>query len=254
MIARIRRCRRWIALGGIAIVVYGCWRRSHSPYRHRFTDLTDALISPYNLGFCVYNWGFTVLGGRRHEAFRQRIIELAQLRGNEDVLDAGCGTGLTTLRIAEQWRGCKVHGIDLSPKMIEVARNDAEDRGLIVDLRAGSITDLPYPDATFDVVLTNIMFHHLDLAEKRQAVVEIARVLRSGGRFVSAEFGPHARNPLERHLAKGEYTLYPSHLAEAGLTLRHEELSPFIWGLQVYYRVAVKPDETSAGSLEEGRA
>jgi len=253
MMARIRKRKRWIALGGIAIAAYWCWRRSRSPYRHRFTDLTDALISPYNLGFCVYNWGFTVLGGRRHDAFRQRVFELAELRGDEDVLDVGCGTGLTTLRIAEKRRECKVHGIDLSPKMIEVARNDAEERGLIVDLRVGSITDLPYPDAAFDVVLTNIMFHHLDLAEKRQAVAEIARVLRPGGRFVSAEFGPRARNLVERRLAKGEYTLYRSHLVEAGLTLRHEELSPFIWGLQVYYRVAVKPDGTTAGSLEEER-
>jgi SAM-dependent methyltransferase len=253
MIARIKRRKRWIALGGIALVAYWCWRRSRSPSRHRFTDLTDALISPYNLGFCIYNWGFTRLGGRKHEAFRQRIIELAELRGNEDVLDAGCGTGLTTLRIAEQRRECKVHGIDLSPKMIEVARNDAEERGLIVDLRVGSITDLPYSNAAFDVVLTNIMFHHLDLAEKRQAVAEIARVLRPGGRYVSAEFGPRAHNPVERRLAKGEYTLYPSHLAEAGLTLHHEELSPFIWGLQMYYRVAVKPDEAIAGLIEERR-
>ena len=163
-------------------------------YRHRFTALTDWLVSPYNLGFCIYNWGFNVLGGRKHEAFRRRVIELAELRGDEDILDAGCGTGLTTLRIAEQHPGCRVYGIDLSPKMIEVARNDAAERGLDVDLRTGSITDLPYPDAAFDVVLTNIMFHHLDLAEKRLAVAEIARVLKAGGRYVSAEFGPRARN------------------------------------------------------------
>jgi ubiquinone/menaquinone biosynthesis C-methylase UbiE len=226
------------------------WTRSR--YRHRFTDLTDVLIP-------VYNWGFNVLGGRKHDAFRQRIIELAELRGDEDVLDAGCGTGLTTLRIAERCPGCKVYGVDLSPKMIEVARNDAAKRGLDVDLRVGLITDLPYPDESFDVVLTNIMFHHLDLAEKRLAVAEIARVLRSpepaegkaSGRFVSAEFGPRARNPVERRLSKGEYTLYPSHLAEAGLTLQHEELSPLVWGLQVYYRVAVKPDEAAPESSEE---
>jgi ubiquinone/menaquinone biosynthesis C-methylase UbiE len=226
------------------------WTRSR--YRHRFTDLTDVLIP-------VYNWGFNVLGGRKHDAFRQRIIELAELRGDEDVLDAGCGTGLTTLRIAERCPGCKVYGVDLSPKMIEVARNDAAKRGLDVDLRIGSITDLPYPDESFDVVLTNIMFHHLDLAEKRLAVAEIARVLRSpepaegkaGARYVSAEFGPRARNPVERRLSKGEYTLYPSHLAEAGLTLQHEELSPLVWGLQVYYRVAVKPDEAAPESSEE---
>jgi SAM-dependent methyltransferase len=261
MIRRVRKSRRWIALGGIAAVAYWCWRCSRSTYRHRFTDLTDALVSSSNPGWCIYNWGFNVLGGHKHEAFRQRIIDLAELRGVEAVLDAGCGTGLTTLRIAEQYPQCKVCGIDLSPKMIEVARNDAEERGLIVDLRVGSIIDMPYPDAVFDVVLTNIMFHHLDSPEKRQAVAEIARVLRSptpaegrfGGRYVSAEFGPRARNPVERRLSKGEYTLYPSHLAEAGLSIRHEELSSFIWGLQVYYRVAVKSDEMAPESIEEER-
>jgi ubiquinone/menaquinone biosynthesis C-methylase UbiE len=210
-------------------------------HRHRFTALTDLLVSPYDLGFCIYNWGFNVLGGRKHEVFRRRIIELARLLGDEDVLDAGCGTGLTMLRIAEQYPKCRVHGIDLSPNMIEVAENEAVERGLDVDLCTGSIVELPYPDAAFDVVLTNIMFHHLDLAEKQQAVAGIARVLRPQGRYVSAEFGPQARNPLEHRLAKGEYTLYPSHLAEAGLTIQHEELSSFVWGLQVYHRLAVKP-------------
>jgi SAM-dependent methyltransferase len=222
-------------------------------YRHRFTALTDLLVSPYNLGFCIYNWGFNVLGGRKHDAFRRRVIELAELCGDKDILDAGCGTGLTMLRIAEQCPKCRVHGIDLSIKMIEVARNDAAERGLDLDLRTGSITDMPYPDESFDVVLTNIMFHHLDLVQKWQAVAEMARVLRPGGRYVSTEFGPRARNMLERRLAKGEYTLYPSHLAEAGLTIRHEEPSPFVWGLQVIYRVAIKQDEAAPESFLEER-
>jgi ubiquinone/menaquinone biosynthesis C-methylase UbiE len=227
---------------------------THSQYRHRFTALTDLLVSPYNLGFCVYDWGFNVLGGRKHVAFRQHVIELAELSGAEVILDAGCGTGLTTLRIADQYRECRVYGIDLSVKMVEVARNEAAGRDLDVDLRTGSITNLPYPDAAFDVALTNIMFHHLDLVEKRRAVAEITRVLRPGGRYVSAEFGPRARNAVERHLAKGEYTLYPSHLTEAGLRIRHEELRPFVWGLQVIYRVAVKPGKAPPESYEEKRS
>jgi ubiquinone/menaquinone biosynthesis C-methylase UbiE len=221
------------------------WR---SPYHHRFTDLTDALASSYNLGFPIYNWGFTVLGGRKHEAFRQRVIELAGLQGDELVLDAACGTGLTTLRITEQHADCIVHGIDLSLKMIEAAQKDAVERGLSVNLCVGSITDLPYPDASFDVIFTNIMFHHLDLVEKRQAVSEIARVLKLGGRYVSAEFGPRANSPLERRLAKGEYTLYPSHLSEAGFVIKHKALDLFVWGLRVYYRVAVKTEKTASES------
>jgi ubiquinone/menaquinone biosynthesis C-methylase UbiE len=224
-------------------------RSEQSLYRHRFTHFTDALIP-------VYNRLFEVLAGRRHEAFRAHVIELAALGGDEWLLDAGCGTGLTALRIAARYPGCMVHGIDISPKMIAVARRDAEKQELAADFRVGSITDLPYPDASFDVAITNIMYHHLDLAEKRQAVTEIARVLKPGGRYVSAEFGPRADNALRRRLAKGEYTLYPSHLTEAGLMITHEELGIFAWGKKVFYRVAVKPAEHAIGccrELGEGR-
>jgi ubiquinone/menaquinone biosynthesis C-methylase UbiE len=214
---------------------------NQSLYRHRFTRFTDALIP-------IYNRLFAVLAGRRHEAFREHVLELAALGGDECLLDAGCGTGMMALRIAARYPDCTVHGIDLSPKMIAVARRDAEEKGLAVDFRVGSITDLPYPRDSFDVVITNIMYHHLDLAEKRQAVAEITRVLRGpgpaegkpGGRYISAEFGPRADNVLRRHLAKGEYTLYPSHLTEAGLAITHEELGVFAWGKKVFYRVAVK--------------
>jgi SAM-dependent methyltransferase len=113
-------------------------------YRHRFTHFTDALIP-------VYNWGFNVLGGRGHEAFRRRVLELADLEDGECLLDAGCGTGMLALRIAAQYLDCTVHGIDLSSKMIAVARRDAETQGLAVDFRVGSITDLPYPDGSFDI-------------------------------------------------------------------------------------------------------
>jgi ubiquinone/menaquinone biosynthesis C-methylase UbiE len=204
-----------------------------SLYRHRFTDFTDALIP-------IYNWGFEVLAGHQHEAFRRHVLELAALADGEHLLDAGCGTGMMALRIAARYPGCTVRGIDISPKMIAVARHDAEEQGLAAEFRVGSITDLPYPGDSFDVVITNIMYHHLDLAEKRQAVAEVARVLKPGGRYVSAEFGPRARTALQRHLAKGEYTLYPSHLTKAGLVIAHEELGVFAWGKKVFYRVAVK--------------
>ncbi|MBN1313704.1 MAG: class I SAM-dependent methyltransferase [Anaerolineae bacterium] len=204
-------------------------------YRHRFTDFTDALIP-------IYNWGFKVFGGREHETFREHVIELAALKGNERLLDAGCGTGMLALSIAGRYSGCTVQGIDISPKMIAAARRDAEEQGLAVDFRVGSIIDLPYTSDSFDVVITNIMYHHLDLEEKQQAVAEISRALKPGGRYVSAEFGPRAKNALQRHLAKGEYTLHPSHLKEVGLTITHEALGVLALRKQVVYRVAVKQD------------
>lgn len=220
-------------------------------YRHRFTDLTDALVP-------VYNWVFRILMGRAHEAFREHVLALAAAQDGERLLDAGCGTGLTALRMAARHSGCTVHGIDISPRMIAAARQEAHKQDLAVDFRVGSITGLPYPNAVFDVVITTIMFHHLDLVEKRQAVAEVARVLKPGGRYVSAEFGPRARNALQRRLAKGEYTLYPNHLSDAGFTILHDRLGPFAWGKKIFFRVAVKPDpadpERATGSAAESAA
>ena len=216
--------------------------KRQATYRHGFTALTDLLASPYDLGFSVYNWGFRVLGGRRHSEFRRSVVELAGLRGEEIILDAGCGTGLTLLGIGQQYPGCLLCGLDLSARMVEVASSEAREFGLPLRLGAGTILRLPYRDGAFDVVVTNIMFHHLDIGEKRQAVAEVARVLRPGGRYVSAEFGPRASNPLERRLAKGDYTLYPSHLEECGLRIVSEELRPFVWGLDVVHRVALKAE------------
>ncbi|HUV90072.1 MAG TPA: methyltransferase domain-containing protein [Anaerolineae bacterium] len=93
-----------------------------SLYRYRFTHFTDALIP-------IYNRLFEVLAGRQHEAFREHVLELAALEGDECLLDAGCGTGTMALRIAARYPGCTVHGIGLSPKMIAVARRDAEKQG-----------------------------------------------------------------------------------------------------------------------------
>ena len=72
-----------------------------------------------------------------------------------------------------------------------------------------------------------------------------------GRRYVSAEFGPRARNVVERRLAKGDYTLYPCHLAGAGLAVQREELHPFVLGLQIYYRVAVKGAGASFDIIRE---
>jgi ubiquinone/menaquinone biosynthesis C-methylase UbiE len=212
-----------------------------SGYRHPITHFTDALVP-------IYNRLFEAHARRRHEVFRGHVLELLVPRPGERLLDIGCGTGIMALRIAAEHPRCTVCGIDLSPRMIARARREAEDSSPVVQFDIGSITDLPYSDGSFDVAITNIMFHHLDLAEKQRAVAEIARVLKLGGRYVSAEFGPRARNVLERHMAKGEYTLYPSHLRAAGLTITHEDLGVFALWQKIVYRVAVKqPDPVSGG-------
>ena len=116
-------------------------------------------------------------------------VELTSRYGaGRDVLECGCGTGLLLQRFVEFARSAK--GIDLSPGMLDLARA----RGL--DVREGSVTDLPFADASFDVTCSyKVLAHVPDIG---RALREMARVTRPGG-VVLAEF----YNPMSlRGLAK----------------------------------------------------
>jgi ubiquinone/menaquinone biosynthesis C-methylase UbiE len=115
--------------------------------------------------------------------------DLAQLRRGEAVLDVGCGTG--TLAIEVQRRvgtAGRVCGIDPGPRQIARARAKAARRRAPIEFQVGVIERLPFPDQTFDVVLSTLMMHHLPDDLKRQGLAEIARVLKPGGRVVIVDF------------------------------------------------------------------
>ena len=128
---------------------------------------------------------------------RRATVEFAQITSGERVLDVGCGTGDLTLLAKERAGSAgQVCGLDAAPEMIEVARQKAARKHADVDFSAGFIEQLPYPDASFDVVLSSLMMHHLPADLKPLALAEIRRVLRrpdavSGkpnGRLVIVDF------------------------------------------------------------------
>lgn len=130
---------------------------------------------------------------------RESILERAELKASDTVIDIGSGTGLLTLPAAEI--AAQVWAIDVAPGMCEylTAKAASADIGNIVPV-VGSAVSLPLVDDVADVVVSNYCFHHLRDDFKRQAVDEVVRVLRPGGRFVFGDmmFRVGVANPRDR--------------------------------------------------------
>jgi len=93
---------------------------------------------------------------------RSMTIEKSQLKPGEKVLDVGCGTGGVTIPAKQRvGKTGGAAGIDPAPEMIAVARKKADRAKLDIDFRVGVIESLPYADASFDVVTSSLMMHHL---------------------------------------------------------------------------------------------
>lgn len=118
-------------------------------------------------------------------------VELCARYGTgKDVLECGCGTGLILERIQEHARHAT--GIDLSPGMLELARA----RGL--DVHEGSVTALPFPDASFDVTCSfKVLAHVPDIG---RALAEMARVTRPGGVILAEFYNPWSLRGLVKRL------------------------------------------------------
>lgn len=120
----------------------------------------------------------------RHHA-RRRAEEAAafllpELRPGMRLLDVGCGPGSITRGLAERLAPGQVVGIDVSRETLEAARQDAAACGLDnLRYEEGSVYELPFPDASFDVAYAHQVLQHL--RERGAALVEMLRVVRPGG-------------------------------------------------------------------------
>lgn len=116
-------------------------------------------------------------GGDR--AFRARVLDLAEIGPGDHVLDVGCGTG--TQAIAAQPKtqpGGSIVGVDISEKMLAVARRKARRAGLDIAFRCAEAARLPFEDDRFDVVTITTVLHMVPESRRRDSLGEASRVLR----------------------------------------------------------------------------
>jgi len=125
----------------------------------------------------------------RESTFKSRLIQQAHIEPGQRVLDLGCGTGTLTLMAKAQRPEADVVGIDADPTILEIAKAKSNAGGLEIEFEQGMSFELPFADASFDRVLSSLLFHHLSREAKSRTLKEIVRVLRPDGQLHIADWG-----------------------------------------------------------------
>ena len=156
---------------------------------------------------------------------RTVLLEQAQVRPGQRVLDVGCGTGSLAILLKRLYPEVDVVGLDPDPKALARARRKADRAAISVRLDQGFGDELPYPDASFDRVLSSLMFHHIPTDEKGKTLRAIRCILKPGGEFHMLDFegqkngGAHVLARLlhsSKRLKDNSESRVLSFMAEAG--------------------------------------
>ena len=187
-----------------------------------------------------------------------KLVKFAQVSSGQKVLDVACGAGVVAVTAAR--RGAIVSGLDLSPVLLERARYNAELAGVTVDFAEGDAEALPYPDASFDLVLSQ--FGHIFAPRPQVALSEMLRVLKVGGRL-AFELAARALPRPHVHFSGGLFagTCRHSTTGSAGImgrsqrrarTARRGGHRPYI-RTQYADRAGAQPDAFPRGAGENNR-
>ena len=146
----------------------------------------------------------------------ETMVNMVPDAGAERALDLGCGTGNLVSLLLERYPDMQIVGLDPSAGMREVGAERFRDLPN-VEIAEGDALAVPFPDGSFDLVLSSLALHHVPPERKPALAKEIARVLRYGGLFIhadpfcgvpgSADDPRKARDVIEKMTAKALYSL-----------------------------------------------
>ena len=134
--------------------------------------------------------------GRGMASSTNLLLRELQIPENPTVLDVGCGTGISTFELMKRVKG-RFFGIDISQKMIDLAKERALALGFSnVEFSKGDAEQLDFPESSFDLIISNLVFHWVQ--NKQKALKEMLRVLKPRGQVALLfNAGPHYKEALE---------------------------------------------------------
>lgn len=123
------------------------------------------------------------------EAFKSQLVRQLNATEEHRILDLGCGTATLTLFLKQTYPHCELVGLDGDPDVLFIAKKKAEMAGALIEFHQGFSYDLPYPDESFNRVVSSLLFHHLTYEDKLRTLREAYRVLKPGGELHLADWG-----------------------------------------------------------------
>ena len=133
----------------------------------------------------------------KEDRFKRLLVEQAALLPGHRVLDVGCGTATLTILLKQACAEAEVTGLDGNVKVLDLARTKIEAAVLDIALKQGLGSEAPFPPASFDRIVSSLVFHHLTTEEKRRTLKRVRELLKSGGEVHIADWGK-AQNPAMR--------------------------------------------------------
>jgi len=125
----------------------------------------------------------------KEKRWKEMLISSIDNPRPKNILDIGCGTGTLTMMLKREFPDTYLTGIDGDKSILAIASEKVEAAGLQIELKQALSYDLPFPDNSFDVVVSSLMLHHLTDEDKHNTIMEVRRVLRPGSQFTIADWG-----------------------------------------------------------------
>jgi len=146
-------------------------------------------VPPLRFGWLTGACDATVRATTREAHWRPQLVAQAGIEPGQRVLDLGCGTGTLTILLKRAAPEAEILGLDADAAALRIARKKAERAGLAIAFHQALIDEAAFEPASFDRVVSSLVFHHLAPPAKRRALARAHAWLRPSGELHLADWG-----------------------------------------------------------------